>query len=441
MHGKRPTQDTGTWDAEQPAPRRRVARYGVPVAVAGVAAATIGLVPAFAGSGDPDLPPVTAEELLTKIAKSDVERFSGSVRITTDLGLPGLPGGGSAGGMFGPGGDRGRDGGEEGEGGAATAPGEKLMELASGSHTLRVAADGPERQKVSIVEDAAEYSLVRNGDEVWAYDSGSNTAYHAEKDGSRHHERSRERPGVPEELRDATPRELAREILKATDDTTSVTVDGTANVAGRQAYELLVEPEQKQSTVGSVRIAVDADTGMPLKVTVTPRSGGKAAIDAGFTSVDFGKPKAGTFDFDPPKGAKVVEESDLERHRSEHRSDRHADGRHSDGRGPGSWKHRQHEGAANAAGPEVIGEGWTAVVRIEAPEGKAGAPGRGDREKEMPREARKFLDGLGDEVSGKFGSGTVFSTRMVNALLTEDGDVYVGAVTKGALVKAAESAR
>ena len=59
------------------------------------------------------------------------------------------------------------------------------MELASGAHTLRVAADGPEKQRVSIVDKAAEYSLVHNGNEIWAYDSGSNTAVHSTAPGRR----------------------------------------------------------------------------------------------------------------------------------------------------------------------------------------------------------------------------------------------------------------
>ena len=68
----------------------------VPVAVAGVAAATIGLVPALAASGDPDLPKITAQQLIEKIAASDSQQLSGTVKITTDLGLPtcgGLAGG------------------------------------------------------------------------------------------------------------------------------------------------------------------------------------------------------------------------------------------------------------------------------------------------------------------------------------------------------------
>src|SRR5262245_28874426 len=72
--------------------RRKAARYVVPVAVMGVAAATIGLAPAVASSGDPKLPKITAQELINKIAKSDVQQLSGTVKISTDLGLPDLGG-------------------------------------------------------------------------------------------------------------------------------------------------------------------------------------------------------------------------------------------------------------------------------------------------------------------------------------------------------------
>ncbi|NEE47008.1 DUF2092 domain-containing protein, partial [Streptomyces sp. SID8455] len=124
----------------------KAARYIVPVAVAGVAAATIGLVPALANSGDPDLPKISAQELIEKIAASDEEQLSGTFKISTDLGLPldGLAG------SFLP-------GAEEGKGAGAAAPQDKLMELTSGTHTLRVAVDGPEKQRLAILGKASEY--------------------------------------------------------------------------------------------------------------------------------------------------------------------------------------------------------------------------------------------------------------------------------------------
>ncbi|MET8678087.1 DUF2092 domain-containing protein [Streptomyces sp. NPDC004647] len=426
MQRKRPTQVTDEWEAEEEAaePKRRTARITVPVAVAGVAAVTIGLVPAFAGSGDPDLPKISAEELITKIATSDTQQMSGTVRIDTDLGLPSLPGLGGGGGLLG-----GASKSDDGKDGGATAdPQAKLLELAAGSHTLRVSADGEDKHRLTVVDKSAEYSLVHNGAEVWAYDSATNSAYHATSpEGDRQAKPTPDRETGPE---GATPQAFAQQVLKAVDDTTSVKVDGTAKVAGRDAYKLLIQPKQSGSTVGAIRIAVDAENGVPLKVTLSPKSGGKAVVDAGFTSVDFGRPDASTFEFTPPKGAEVKEQKDLGKERGKAAPGLDVPVTPSAG------------DLGGLSGLKAIGEGWASVVQLKAPD-RAGAPsGRsGDDKGGMPPEAQKFMDSLGDKASGKFGSGTVFSTRLVNALLTDDGAVYVGAVDKATLVKAANEAK
>ncbi|MCT4355924.1 DUF2092 domain-containing protein [Streptomyces sp. Je 1-79] len=386
------------------ADNRKASRYIVPVAVAGVAAATIGLVPALAASGDPDLPEITAQQLIEKIAASDTQTLSGTFKVSTDLGLPSVAGlAGSLGG---------------GSGSASADPQEKLTQLVSGTHTLRVAADGPEKQRLTILDGSDEYSLIHNGDDVWGYDSKSNEVFHEKADGA---------GKAPEKELPATPKELADEILKAADGTTSITVGGTAKVAGRDAYQLVVKPKQSGSTVESVKVAVDAQNGTPLKFTLASVDGGKPVLDAGFTKVDFGRPAASTFDFEAPKGAKVTEgaaghekapaevEKELEK-------------------GFGGLEGLFGGAGAGAEGPNVIGEGWTSIATFDT---GAKAPKTDD----APAEVQGFLDALGDKVSGKFGSGTVFKTKLVNALLTDDGKVYVGAVTKQALVDAANAAQ
>ncbi|MFF5182932.1 outer membrane lipoprotein carrier protein LolA [Streptomyces sp. NPDC000345] len=394
--------------------RRKAVRYVVPVTVIGVAAATIGLVPALADSGDPDLPKITAQQLLDKIAASDVQRLSGTVKISTDLGLPDL--GGLESGLL--------SGAAGGGDGSSADPSAKLTELASGTHTLRVAADGPDRQKLSLLENAAEYSLVHNGKDVWGYDSSSNEVYHSTTDESA--EDGAQTP-VP-----ATPEDLTEDALKAVDDTTSVTVDGTVHVAGRDAYKLLIKPKQSGSTVGAISVAVDAKTGMPLKFTLTPASGGAAVVDAGFTQVTFAAPAASTFDFTPPKGAKVTEGGDAEA------APGHSGASDEDLEGLGGLT-----GAEEAEGFDVLGKGWTSVAVLKT--GGEGVPSDAELNSELGSDAggalSGFLGSFGDKVSGKFGSGTVFSTRLINALVTDDGKVYVGAVTKDALVKAADSAK
>ncbi|MCX5186519.1 DUF2092 domain-containing protein [Streptomyces sp. NBC_00268] len=381
--------------------RRKAARYVVPVAVVGVAAATIGLVPALADSGDPSLPKITAQQLIEKIAKSDVQQLSGTVKVSTDLGLPSL--GGLESGLL--------SGATKGSGGSSADPQSKLMELASGTHTVRVAVDGPDKAKVSVLESAAEYSVIHNGDDVWAYDSKSNEVYHSTAPAA---EKGQEK--APKDV-PTTPKELADEALKSVDDTTSVTVDGTAQVAGRDAYRLLIKPKQSGSTVGAITVAVDAKTGVPLKFTLVPTSGGAAVVDAGFTQVDFAKPAASTFDFTPPKGAKVTEGKDSKGSKA-----------------PESAPTRGDLGKG-LDGLKTIGKGWSTIAEFDT--GGQGMPSGSSSE---GGDVSGFLNSLGDHVKGKFGSGTVFSTRLVNALITDDGKVYAGAVTKDALVKAANAA-
>jgi outer membrane lipoprotein-sorting protein len=298
--------------------------------------------------------------------------------------------------------------------GSSADPTTKLTELATGTHTLRVAADGPDKQKVSLLENAAEYSLIHNGKDVWGYDSESNEVFH----GTTAADTSK-----GDETR-ATPKGLTDEALKSVDDTTSVTVDGTEHVAGRDAYKLLIKPKQTGTTVGTISVAVDAKTGLPLKFTLTPASGGAAVVDVGFTQLSLSKPAASTFDFKTPKGAKVTTEDSASKATPDHSA-------------PFGKNDKADKGLAKGADdPTVIGKGWNSIAVFET--GGQGVPsgsssGSGD--------LGGFLSSLGDQVKGDFGSGTVFSTRLVNALVTDDGKVYVGAVTKSALVKAADAAK
>ncbi|MFJ3585804.1 outer membrane lipoprotein carrier protein LolA [Streptomyces sp. NPDC090127] len=393
---------------------RKASRYVVPFAVAGVAAATIGLVPALAASGDPDLPEITAQQLIEKIAASDTQTLSGTFKVSTDLGLPSVAGLADS--------FAGASGGATGST-PSTDPADMLTKLISGTHTLRVAADGPEKQKLTLLDGSEEYSLIHNGDDVWAYDSKANEVLHEKgaSAGPAGEKPDQELPG--------TPKELADEVLKAAGDTTSITVGGTATVAGRDAYQLVIKPKQSGSTVESVKIAVDAKTGTPLKFTLASVQGGKPVLDAGFTKVDFAKPAASTFAFEAPEGAKVTEGT----------------GEH--GKAPQDVEKGLEKefggldglfggvpGTGDGQGVNVIGEGWTTIASYDT---GAEAP----KTDEAPKEFQGFLDSLGDEVSGRFGSGTVFQTKIVNALMTDDGKVYVGAVTKQALVDAANAAK
>ncbi|MBW5483620.1 LolA family protein [Streptomyces bambusae] len=395
---------------------RKAARYAVPVAVVGLAAATVAMVPAFANAGGPDLPKITAQQLIEKIAASDVQQLSGTAKISTDLGLPKI-----ASGLLGGG----------GMAGGSADPEEKIAQLANGTHTFTVAADGPDRQKLTFLDGKDEYTLVHNGDDVWGYDSKSNEVFHEKQQGGHGTDGKGGKSGKggkehkTADRMPSTPQQLAEEALKAAGPTTDVSVGETAQVAGRDAYQLVLKPKQGGSTVGSVQIAVDAKNGVPLRFQLLSSQGGKPIVDAGFTKVDFAAPAAGTFSFTPPKGAKVNEGAGHQERGGKTPLD--ALPGFGDLAGAGGDKGER----------KVLGEGWATIARIDSGAGK----GLKDLEKDKnaPKEAQQFLSSLGEKVSGKFGEGRVLSTRLVNALVTDDGKVYVGAVTKDALVKAADA--
>ncbi|MFD7923897.1 outer membrane lipoprotein carrier protein LolA [Streptomyces sp. NPDC059740] len=399
--------------------RRRAARWGVPGAVLGVAAATAGLVPAFAGS--PDLPKISPRDLVAKVIGSDVQQLSGTVRVSTDLGLPQLPSGGAGLALGGP--DAGRD-----SSGADSQS--RLTALASGTHVLRVAVDGPDRQRVAIVDRAAEYSIVHDGNRVWSYDSATDTVHRdraPERDGATAGGRTggQGRAGLPEDVGDATPQALAQSFLSQAATDTSFSVDGTAEVAGRDAYQLVARPRSGSSTVGSVRIAVDAERGVPLRFTLTPRSGGAAAVDVAFTSVDFRRPKAALFAV--PKGAKTVQGA-------EHGAEGTQGGQHRTDPATG--------GPRRLPGMRTVGRGWTTVAEIETGTVLSGAGGSQAGSATTDGRsggAAALLDSVGETVHGSFGTGRLFTTRLVNALVTEDGTLYLGAVDRKALEKAAQA--
>ncbi|GAA2743277.1 outer membrane lipoprotein carrier protein LolA [Kitasatospora cinereorecta] len=402
-------QQTTPWKSR----RRTAVRVALPVAVAAAAAAGVGLVPALASDSAPNLPQVSAEQLVAKVLAADTDTFSGTVRVSADLGLPtqllSLAGGSGLGAIA---------GGGVGSGGTGVAPQSKALELLGGDHTLNVAAAGPDKQRIELLGDKAGYQLVHDGDQVWAYDGAHQEALHLTAPKSAGH--AGDAKGAMGPMGSVTPQELAKRFLAASAATTTVTVDGTESVAGRSAYRLSVKPAQQGSTVAEVRISVDSERGVPLGVQVRSVDGTKV-LDAHFSSVSFAAPAASTFSFTPPKGAKVTEQQ--------------ADGK--DG-GKGAAEHalpgvgELPKGLPDGKGaqPKVIGEGWTSVLSLSSPTGAPAATGKsGDAPQGLPSIAKS----LGKSVPG----GTVVGTHVVNVLLTDDGRIFAGAVTPQLLQSAA----
>ncbi|MFG2693668.1 outer membrane lipoprotein carrier protein LolA [Kitasatospora sp. NPDC048407] len=381
--------------------RRTAVRIGVPAAIATVVAIGMGLVPALASDESPNLPAISAQDLIAKAISANTDTFSGTVRVNADLGLPTALTDLASG--SGPLGEMARGAGAKT---GSADPQMKAVELLGGSHTLSVSSDGPDRQRLTLSGQKSGYELVHNGDQVWAYDRSSQQALHLTGTGTNGH-----RPDGKEGIGSITPQDVAKQLLEHSSDTTSVTVDGTERVAGHAAYKLSIKPKQAGSTVAEIRVSIDADKGMPLAVQLRTVDGA-TAFDVRFGTLSYDKPDAKTFQFSVPKGAKVIEQSAKDHTANPMPS---IPGLPSLPTGGGT------DGAKDGAKGGVIGEGWTAIAH-----GDAGA--------DAAKGIAKFA---GREVKG----GTLVSTRIVNALITKDGKVYMGAVTPETLEQAAASGK
>lgn len=371
--------------------RRRIA-WLAPAAGAVVVAAAVA-VPMVA-SASPSLPAKSAAQLLADVNGSSGTPLSGTVVETARLGLPALPD----------------------VHGTSISP----TALLSGSHQAKVWYDGADKSRIALVGDLAETDLVRNGRDVWLWTSGKNTAQHIALPADATTKRASHSPA--ESL---TPQKAAEQALAAVDPTTKVIVDGTASVAGRSAYELVLTPRDPRSLVGDVRIAVDSKTSVPLRVQVNAADAtGRPAFETAFTSVTFAKPAASVFRFSPPPGAKV---SELGPGSAEQKS---GDATKDEAGTPG--------GSTGATGPTVIGSGWTSIVELTgvslgAATGSGSAAGDG-------AQASAQLGALTQAmtpVSGTYGNGKVLRTTLVSVLLLDDGRMFVGSVAPSVLEQAA----
>ncbi|MGV9212126.1 LolA family protein [Micromonospora sp. RB23] len=359
---------------------RPVLRWLVPVA-AGVAVIGGGAaVGTFAAEAEPSLPPRTAAQLLVDLQTSSLEGLSGTVVQRADLGLPPLVG---------------------------LVPGNDLTALLSGTHTLRVWYSGPDRQRVALVDTLGQRDIIRNGRDVWTWESRGNTARHRALGDTKGTGKPAPEamPSLP-----ATPREAADLALGAIDPSTEVSVGRSATVAGRDAYELVLAPRDRDSLVHQLRIAIDARQHVPLRFEVLARGSDQPAFEMAFTQVDYRRPDADQFAFNPPPGVTVTEET----------AERPT---------PGGPAH-----VAPGRDPRVrtVGDGWTTVVvaRLDDPSGRKPAAAASDAD------ISKLLGGL-PAVSGEWGSGRLLTGKLFSVLLTDDGRVLAGAVTPQRLYQVA----
>jgi outer membrane lipoprotein-sorting protein len=354
--------------------RHPAVRWVVPVAVTAIAVGATSLVTRTTADASPALPDRSAAQLLVDVQTAQEITGSGTIVQKADLGLPALPTG--------------------------AAGSSDLSSLISGSHTLRVWYGGPTKVRLALMGTLGESDVIRNGKDVWVWSSDEQSASHRIL---RSDEVAEGKRSVDElsglNAAALTPRQLADKALAAIDPTTIVKTAGTARVAGRDAYELVLSPKDSAALIGQVRIAVDAGRHVPLRVQVFAKNATAAAVEAGFTQISFNTPADSQFRFTPPPGTKITQAKPAAEQGAKASTD----------------------AAVGASEPVVSGTGWTSVLQARLPrsaDAKTAGPAG---------ELAGLLESL-PRRSGSWGSGRLLQSRLVTVLLTDDGRILAGAV-------------
>lgn len=386
----------------------RNARWAVPavaVVLAGGAIAVSGMTIAAAA---PNLPAKTPAQLLADIASTHkIPALTGTVVETTNLGLPKLP-----------------------QAGNPTS----LTSLITGSHTIKVYWQDARHFRLAMPSTLTETDLIRNGTTGWLWESESNTVtkFSLAGDGANGANASkaakaRKAAAQAEASLPQTPQQAAADALAAVGPTTVVSVESTLTVAGEPAYQLVLAPKDSRSTIGSVRIAIDGKTSVPLRVQVFAKGASSPAFQVGYTDIEYVTPNPANFNFTPPPGATFHDTTKP----------------HAPGTG-------EKQPALNGTSG-TYGKDWLTVAEVPqslltmattgaAPSGppSSGSPsstsGGGVFSGDTQMAINAFL-GASKQVSGSWGSGQLIHTSLINILIVGN-EMYIGAVEPSVLYAA-----
>jgi len=379
----------------------------LPAAVVPAVIAAGALVTAFQAGAAVELPAKTPEQVLAMVAAHQVHDLSGTLEQTSDLGLPQLP-------SSGPSSDS-----SSANSSSANSSTANILDLLTSPHTARIYLDGPANVRVQVMDTLAERDFVRHGKDLWLYSSKDNSATHValpdraatdgtKAPGTRKPETRKPETRTPGMMQ--TPEELAQHLLAKVGPSTDITVGRDTMVAGRSAYELVLTPRASDTLIGSVSLAVDSATGLPLSVEVLARGQDQPAFRLAFTDLNLDTPQASLFSFTPPPGATVKEQT-LPAKVPAAGAQQQAK--------PGTSGSDTHK----AGHPQVNGSGWDAVAELPSsalPPSLLSSP--------LLAQATRSVDG-----------GRLLSTELVNVLITNDGRIFAGSVPLERLQSAAAS--
>jgi len=243
-------------------------RVGPRWAVLALAVAMLMATPTVIGRLPVEPVPISAVELLGKVARSVDTPYSGYAESVGGLALPDADQLSS------------------------------LSELFGDTTRTRVWWRRRDSWRVDTVRPTGERDLYGDATGTWRWDYEANTAV-----------RSGDLAVRLPRAADLVPAELGRRLLSEADPG-EVQRLPAQRIAGRDAPGLRLRPADARSTISSVDVWVDASSGVPLRVLVHPVGEDRATITSSFLDFSTAEPDAATTSFTPPPAARVrIEQS------------------------------------------------------------------------------------------------------------------------------------
>ena len=168
--------------------------------------------------------------------------------------------------------------------------------LSGASGRLWLTNDG--RGRIELQSDAGDVQIVWNKTAASVYDASSNTVYKFALPATNRSESATGTPPTVAKISDFLTKLGEHLVLSGATPMTA---------AGRPAYGVSVSPKDTGGLLGSVRIAWDAQQGVPLSVGIYARGSSSAALRLAVTHISYGSVSASDVDVAPPAGAKVVD--------------------------------------------------------------------------------------------------------------------------------------
>jgi hypothetical protein len=176
-----------------------------------------------------------------------------------------------------------------------------LSTLMSDTSRMRLWYDAPDRWRTDLLYSGGERDRYGEPDGMWVWDSGTHRSVFVR-------EETQLRLPLPIDL---TPPDLARRLLAAAQPDELEPL-GPRRIAGRDGDGLRIRPSAPESTIDTIDIWADPETGLPLHVEVTAKSRDNPSLQTGFLELEQERPDPDLVSFEPPTDGVLQQDEDLD---------------------------------------------------------------------------------------------------------------------------------